>query len=112
VSAFSHAFLHVRSLARTRAFYVDLLGLEVLMDDGGYLRLGGGGGFHIGVEERPTDQIGAPGIELEVRVDDVDAVVARLRAAGVSVTDPAEQPWGARHAWFHDPDGYRLSVWA
>jgi catechol 2,3-dioxygenase-like lactoylglutathione lyase family enzyme len=108
--AFSHLFIHVRQLERTRRFYVELLGLEVLADEPGYLRLGGGDGFHIGVEERAAPEIGAPGIELVVSVPDVDAAAARLREAGVAVTAPADQPWGARHAWLHDPDGYRLSI--
>lgn len=111
-SSFSHCFVHVRDIGRTRAFYVEHLGLEVLHDGGGYLRLGGGGGFHVGVEERSADEIGAPGVELEIRVADVDAVVERLRAARIAVTAPVDQPWGARHAWLHDPDGYRLSIWS
>ena len=109
---FSHLFLHVHDLERTRAFYVDRLGVEVLAEGGGYLRLGGGDGFHIGVEERPSAEVGAPGIELELRVPDVDSLVTDLREAGVAVTEPSDQDWGARHAWLHDPDGYRVSVWS
>jgi catechol 2,3-dioxygenase-like lactoylglutathione lyase family enzyme len=109
---FSHVFLHVTDLERTRAFYVDRLGVEVLMEGNGYLRLGGGGGFDIGVEERTASEVGAPGIELELEVPDVDALVAELREAGMSVTEPSDQEWGARHAWLHDPDGYRLSIWS
>jgi len=110
--SFSHLFVHVRDLERARRFYVELLGLEVLSETPGYLRLGGGDGFHIGLEERPARDVGAPGIELVVRVADVDVAAARLRAAGVPVTAPADQSWGARHAWLHDPDGYRLSVYS
>ena len=110
--AFSHLFLHVTDLERTREFYASRLGVEVLTDNDGYLRLGGGGGFHIGVEQRPAAEVGAPGVELELRVTDVDAVAAELRGAGVSVTEPSDQDWGARHAWLHDPDGYRLSIWS
>lgn len=110
MTALSHLFVHVGDLARSRAFYVDLLGLEVLLEHPGYLRVGGGDGFHLGLEERSADLVGAAGIELVVRVDDVDATVAALRAAGVEVGDPADQEWGARHAWLRDPDGYRLSV--
>lgn len=109
---FSHLFLHVTDLDRTRAFYVDRLGVEVLMEGGGYLRLGGRGGFHVGVEARPPSEVGAPGIELELQVPDVDALATELRATGVAVTEPSDQPWGARHAWLHDPDGYRLSIWS
>ncbi len=109
---FSHCFLHVTDLERTRAFYVDRLGVEVLTESPGYLRLGGGGGFHIGVEQRAASEVGAPGIELELQVSDVDALATTLRQAGVSVTEPSDQEWGARHAWLHDPDGYRLSIWS
>jgi catechol 2,3-dioxygenase-like lactoylglutathione lyase family enzyme len=110
--SFSHLSIHVRDLERTRRFYVELLGLEILSEVPGYLRIGGGDGFHIGLEERPPRDVGAPGIELVLRVADVDATAARLRAAGVPVTAPSDQAWGARHAWLHDPDGYRLSVYS
>ena len=63
---FSHCLLHVTDLARTRAFYADRLGLEILAEHGGYLRLGGGDGFHIGVEQRLDSEVGAPDIELEM----------------------------------------------
>ena len=109
---FSHCFLHVSDLGRTRAFYVDRLGLEVLAEGDDYLRIGGGGGFNVGIEERPASEVGAPGIELELRVSDVDVVAARLREAGIALTEPSDQEWGARHAWLHDPDGYRLSIWS
>lgn len=110
---YSHLFVHVTDLARTRAFYVDLLGLEALMEGGGYLRVGGGEGFHVGFEEREASEVGAAGIELVVRVDDVDAAYERLTTAGVTFdTKPRDQDWGARHAWLRDPDGYRLSIYA
>jgi lactoylglutathione lyase len=45
-------------------------------------------------------------IELCVYVDDVDATVERLRAAGSPILlEPAEQPWGERVAYVADPDG-------
>jgi catechol 2,3-dioxygenase-like lactoylglutathione lyase family enzyme len=112
MAVLSHLFVHVRDLERARRFYVDYLGLAVLADSGGYLRLGGGDGFHMGLEERPAGSVGAVGIEIVVRVTDVDAMAARLRAAGIDITEPADQPWGARHAWLHDPDGYRLSIYS
>src|SRR5215217_4249942 len=101
-SSLSHLFVPVRSIAEARQLYVDLLGLELLLDDGGYLRIGGNGGFHMGVEAEPSGAVKQA--DLVVRVDDVDVTVARLRAAGVDVTDPEDQDWGARHAWLHDPD--------
>jgi catechol 2,3-dioxygenase-like lactoylglutathione lyase family enzyme len=107
----SHLFVHVRSLPDSRRFYVDLLGLEVLMEDAGYLRVGNAGGWHIGMEE--AQPIGADGIELVLRVPDVDAAYARLTHAGVSFDSaPTDTEWGARHAWLRDPSGYRLSIYS
>lgn len=111
-NAFSHLFIHVTSLPAARRFYVDRLGLEVLNDEPGYLRVGGGEGFHIGIEERPAAEVGAVGIEMVIRVGDVDVTASALRDAGIEITDPADQPWGDRHAWTHDPDGYRISVYS
>jgi catechol 2,3-dioxygenase-like lactoylglutathione lyase family enzyme len=43
-------------------------------------------------------------------VDDVDAVHARARRAGMSpATDPADAPWGERYFHLRDPDGHELS---
>ena len=108
-SSLSHLFLPVRSLDEARRLYVDLLGLEVLVDEGGYVRIGGNGGFHMGVEAEPSGDVKPP--DLVIRVDDVDGMVARLRANGVEVSDPEDQPWGARHAWLHDADGRPISIY-
>jgi catechol 2,3-dioxygenase-like lactoylglutathione lyase family enzyme len=105
----SHLFTTVSSLDETRRLFVDLLGLKVLVDADGYLRVGCADGFHMGVEQAPDRE--TPRTEIIVRVDDVDAAVERLRAAGIDVTDPADQPWGARHAWLHDGDGRLLSIY-
>lgn len=107
----SHLFILVSDLARAREFYVGTLGLQVLMEEPGYLRVGGRGGFHLGIEQGDADQVGAVGVELVLEVDDVDRRYRELIAAGVeSEGAPEDQEWGARHAWFRDPDGYRLSI--
>jgi lactoylglutathione lyase len=44
---------------------------------------------------------------------DCDAVVERLRAAGVTVTEePVDQPWGERVARVLDPDGNEVIIGA
>ncbi|HSL26310.1 MAG TPA: VOC family protein [Acidimicrobiia bacterium] len=105
----SHLFMPVGDLAAARAFWTEAIGLEVLMEYPGYVRVGGGGGFHIGMEQ------GDPGpgtrTEISVYVDDVDAVHRRLLDRGVEVEGPPQdQPWGARHCWLRDPDGRRMSI--
>lgn len=115
-AAFDHLFVRVRDVPATRRFYVEQLGLTLLSESphGTYLRIGGGDGFYIGFEAGP----GRPdepddGIEIRVRVADVDATWARLRQAGVPVGDPpADQVWGDRHAWLRDPTGHRVSIYS
>jgi uncharacterized glyoxalase superfamily protein PhnB len=43
--------------------------------------------------------------------EEVDAVLARARAAGGRVPRPAEEtPWGGRTGYFADPDGHLWEV--
>lgn len=45
------------------------------------------------------------------RVDDLDAVLKRLRAAGVDVDDKVEEYDYGRFGWFMDPEGTRIELW-
>jgi predicted enzyme related to lactoylglutathione lyase len=50
-------------------------------------------------------------VEINIEVDDVDAAYGRLIEAGAEVEGPPEQQeWGARHLWFRDVDGRRMSL--
>jgi catechol 2,3-dioxygenase-like lactoylglutathione lyase family enzyme len=109
----SHLFVLVSDLERARRFYVDELGLDLLMETPGYIRVGGGGGFHLGIEAGRPENVSAPGIEIVIEVDDVDRRYQELVASGVRFSGPPEdQEWGARHAWLIDPDGHRLSIYS
>lgn len=68
----------VEDLARASAFYADLLGAEPLAtyDPPGLVFFDLGGGVRLLLEA------GAPSATLYLSVDDVDATVERLRAAG------------------------------
>jgi predicted enzyme related to lactoylglutathione lyase len=50
---------------------------------------------------------------LNFRVDDLDAMLARLREAGIEiVTDPAwDSPETGRFARVHDPEGNAVELW-
>ena len=52
-----------------------------------------------------------PRHELFVYVDDVDATIARLRAAGARVVrEGADMPWGERVGFVTDPEGNMVSL--
>jgi lactoylglutathione lyase len=111
--------LSVERLERSLRFYAELLGGEeayrfpaegepafVLLRIGdseiGLGQLGASPPLH-GQPQRPA---AGHRMELCVYVDDLDTVVARLRAADVPIPlQPTQQPWGERVAYATDPDG-------
>ncbi len=53
----------------------------------------------------------ASGFMLNLRVDDLDALVAELRKEGVQlVGDPVAEEYG-KFAWVLDPDGNKIELW-
>jgi catechol 2,3-dioxygenase-like lactoylglutathione lyase family enzyme len=109
VARLSHLFIIVSDLDVEVRLLVDVLGLELLVREDDYVRVGGNGGFYIGMEQgEPT--VGDD-LDINVEVDDVDVAHQRLIDAGVEVEGPPEQQeWGARHLWFRDVDGRRISL--
>jgi lactoylglutathione lyase len=111
--------LSTGDLPRLLGFYRDLLGADVSFEfeqEGRVVYAGLDlGPSHLGVGAVAPDapelaRVDRP-FALWVYVDDCDAAVALLRAAGVPVTvEPADQPWGERTAEVTDPDGNRVIV--
>ena len=48
---------------------------------------------------------------INFRVDDLDALLAQLRAAGVEVDERVEQSDFGRFGWIVDPEGTRIELW-
>jgi predicted enzyme related to lactoylglutathione lyase len=48
---------------------------------------------------------------INFRVDDLDTLLAQLRAAGVVVDERAEQSEFGRFGWITDPEGTRVELW-
>jgi len=48
---------------------------------------------------------------INYRVDDLDAMLKQLRAAGATVDDKVEEHEYGRFGWFTDPDGTRVELW-
>jgi uncharacterized glyoxalase superfamily protein PhnB len=103
------------------AWYGDVLGAEVtfepiLMEDGrvGHVELAVDGAGWMMSEEFAESGVSAPdpdrgaAVSLHLTVDDVDAVCARVRAAGTTLDrGPEDAPPAGRVAVFHDPFGHR-----
>ncbi|MEU4554267.1 VOC family protein [Micromonospora violae] len=104
------------NLDRQRAFYERLLGAvqtSRFPADGPIffvgLRLGDS---ELGlVNETEVDLSAPPRILLSVEVDDVNALLEQVEAAGGRVLGPpAHMPWGQRVAHIHDPDGNMVNL--
>ena len=119
----SHAFsgFSVDDIARARAFYSETLGLDVSEANSMLtLRLAGGGRVLLYPKE---DHRPATFTVLNLPVDDIDAAVDELAAAGVTleryegmpqdekgIARPPSPEYGPPIAWFRDPAGNILSV--
>jgi lactoylglutathione lyase len=108
--------LSTPDLARSLAFYRDLLGGDVTYrfppeGEPAYVAV------RIGRSQLGIGQQDQPGVLTNDRVtlwvyaDDCDAAVGRLRDGGVRVVEePIDQPWGERMATVVDPDGNRVMI--
>lgn len=102
-------------------WYVEVLAAEVtaepiVMDDGriGHVELAVGAASWMMSDEFGSAGVAAPdpsrgsAVSLHLTVDDVDAVCARVRAAGTSLDrGPEDSPPAGRVAVFRDPFGHR-----
>ena len=62
------------------------------------------------VSEEPSDMYGDQPFMLNLRIRDLDALIAHLTKEGVSVIKREDEPYG-RFAWVRDPDGHRIELY-
>lgn len=113
--AVQHLSFPVRDVARSTAFYRDLLGFQELhvADDIAELVMG----ETKLVLLRARDDLGAPkdlhfGFHEASRTD-VDDWGRRARARGTTIeSGPGRAGWGGYVLHLRDPDGYLIEIWA
>ncbi|HNY21334.1 MAG TPA: VOC family protein [Treponemataceae bacterium] len=111
--------LFVSDVARSRDFYVTVLGQEVAMDIGN-INVGFKSGLAIWERKYATNTIfgseAAPGgdrsdSEVYFETDDIDAAFKKASAAGVELVHPVRvQPWQQRVFRLYDPDGFVVEI--
>lgn len=120
VTGIGGIFFKVRDMAAMVAWYRDNLGIDI---DEGW----NGQAFRWADGARP----GRPGLTVwslftqdsayfdpstapfmvNYRVDDLDAMLAQLRANGAAVDERVEEGEYGRFGWVMDPEGNRLELW-
>lgn len=111
----------VNDLERSIRFYTDILGFTVgeRHAEGGVLRFvmlkAGVCQLGLGQDDwaKGRDRVKGQGMRLYCKTaQDIDALAARIKAAGETLTEePKDQPWGTRTLSVDDPDGFHLTIY-
>jgi catechol 2,3-dioxygenase-like lactoylglutathione lyase family enzyme len=107
------ANIDTKDISAAKAFYQDVLGLELLMDHGWIATYGSGNTATIQVSFATQGGSGTPTPDLSIEVDDVDVVLERMRRAGFAIEyGPAVEPWGVQRFYVRDPFGKIINILA
>jgi predicted enzyme related to lactoylglutathione lyase len=104
-------FFRARDPAALRAWYHEHL--ELPLEDETVVLRPAGGMLVWSPFDQDTDYFG-PGNQqsmVNYRVDDLDAVLERLRAAGAEVDERVVDEEYGRFGWAVDPEGNRFELW-
>ncbi len=111
VTGIDHVVLHVKELARSRKFYVGLLGMSVQHESSWqlFLKCGSQGValFEVEEEERIHGGSEMNHMALRLKSGEYEKVKALLEETGCKVSG---RRGDARCIYFSDPDGHRLQL--
>jgi catechol 2,3-dioxygenase-like lactoylglutathione lyase family enzyme len=96
---------------KAKAFYRDILGLELLMDHGWFQTYGSDAKMTVQVSFGSEGGSGTSVPDLSIEVDDIQAALARFKEANISIEyGPAREPWGVRRFYVRDPFGKLINI--
>ena len=112
-------FFACRDVEATRAWYRDVLGFPLNDHGGADFSHGesalahGGGARTIWAPFDKTDYFkpGTGEFMINLMVDDLDGMIARLAEHGVDMCQEPETHGYGKFAWVIDPDGRKLELW-
>lgn len=107
------ANIAVSDTEKARTFYQDVLGLDLLMDHGWIKTFGSSEVTTVQVSVASQGGSGTVVPDLSIEVDDLSAVLDRVRQAGMAIEyGPVDEPWGVRRFYVRDPFGKLLNILA
>jgi catechol 2,3-dioxygenase-like lactoylglutathione lyase family enzyme len=96
---------------KAKAFYRDILGLELLMDHGWFQTYGSDAKMTVQVSFGSEGGSGTSVPDLSIEVDDIQAALARFKQANVPIEyGPISEPWGVRRFYVRDPFGNLINI--
>ncbi len=103
--------VHSDEPGASRAFYVDVVGLEVAMDLGWVVTFAAPGNPTAQISVMRHDASAQVQPDISIEVDDVDAVHAAAQRAGYEIVHPlTDEPWGVRRFFVRDPNGTIVNI--
>lgn len=105
------ANIETPDIAAAKRFYGEVLGLDLLMDQGWIATYGSDERMRVQISIMAEGGSGTPVPDLSVEVDDLDEALRRVPEAGFPVEyGPADEPWGVRRFYTRDPFGRRVNI--
>ncbi|TIQ28876.1 MAG: glyoxalase [Mesorhizobium sp.] len=105
------ANIETPDVAAAKRFYQDVLGLDVLMDQGWIATYGSGETMQVQMSFMAQGGSGTRVPDLSIEVDDVDDALDRMRKASFTIEyGPADEPWGVRRFYVRDPFGRLVNI--
>lgn len=98
-------------LNKAKAFYSDILGLELLMDHGWFQTYGSDAKMTVQLSFGSEGGSGTSVPDLSIEVDDMEVALERFKEADVPIEyGPVSEPWGVRRFYVRDPFGKLLNI--
>jgi catechol 2,3-dioxygenase-like lactoylglutathione lyase family enzyme len=100
-------------VARAKAFYADVLGLDLVMDLGWIATYAATGLMAPQISVASEGGSGTAVPNLSVEVDDLEEALRRAKAAALAIEyGPVTEPWGVRRFYVRDPFGRLVNILA
>lgn len=105
------ANINTPATAAARRFYHDVLGLDVLMDQGWIATYGSQQQMAIQISFATQGGSGTATPDLSIEVDDLAVALERMTGAGFAIEyGPVDEPWGVRRFYVRDPFGKLVNI--
>ena len=116
VTGVGGVFVRSKDPKALMAWYRDVLGIKLEPWGGAALHYDAPGHPPVVVWNAMPDRTSyfAPStreVMINFAVDDLDAMLARLKAKGIVIQGTSQDPAAGRFAWILDPDGTKVELW-
>jgi catechol 2,3-dioxygenase-like lactoylglutathione lyase family enzyme len=103
--------IHASDLSAAKAFYQDILGMEVLMDLGWIQTLGSGETMKVQLSVETQGGSGTVTPDLSIEVNDVDEAYLLFLSSEFKIEyGIVDEPWGVRRFYVRDPFGKLVNI--